>query len=88
MEVPVAGDQGDVVVQQAPVPAHVIDPDRAALVRKLVAVNQAAALQLNLSPELLATRRDLEQLAEGRRDVPVLIGWRRQIIGERLLAAL
>lgn len=64
------------------------DPDRAALVRKLVAVNQAAALQLNLSPELLATRRDLEQLAEGRRDVPVLIGWRRQIIGERLLAAL
>ena len=56
--------------------------------RKLVAVNQAAALQLNLSPELLATRRDLEQLAEGRRDVPVLIGWRRQIIGERLLAAL
>jgi ribonuclease D len=41
-----------------------------------------------LSPEVLATRRDLEQLAEGRTDVAVLRGWRRAVIGERMLAAL
>lgn len=64
------------------------DPAQMALVRKLAAVNQAIAGELNLSPEILATRRDLEQLAEGRRDVPLLSGWRRTVIGERLLAAL
>ena len=51
-------------------------------------MNQAIAAELNLSPEVLATRRDLEQLAEGRRDGPVLQGWRKAVIGDRLLAAL
>jgi hypothetical protein len=37
---------------------------------------------------VLATRRDLEQLADGRRDGALLNGWRRAILGERLLAAL
>ena len=39
-------------------------------------------------PEILATRRDLEQLADGRKDTAVMSGWRREVIGERLLAAL
>jgi hypothetical protein len=39
-------------------------------------------------PEVLATRRDLERLAEGARDGAVLRGWRRTQFGERLLAAL
>jgi ribonuclease D len=64
------------------------DPAQMALVKKLAAVNQATAAELSLSPEILATRRDLEQLAEGRRDVPMLSGWRRDIIGEKLLATL
>jgi len=64
------------------------DPSQSALVKKLIGLNQATAAELNLSPEVLATRRDLEQLADGRRDVPVLRGWRREVIGERLLAAL
>lgn len=64
------------------------DPARAALVRKLGTVNQSVAAALGMSPEVLATRRDLEQLADGRRDVAVLQGWRRQVIGEQLLAAL
>lgn len=63
-------------------------PEHMALVRKLGALNQSIAQDLGLSPEVLATRRDLEQLAEGDRDVPILHGWRRAIIGERLLAAL
>lgn len=64
------------------------DPVRTALVKKLATLNQAIAADLGLSPEVLATRRDLEQLAEGRRDVAMLRGWRRAVIGERMLAAL
>jgi ribonuclease D len=64
------------------------DPLKTALVKKLGALNQAVAADLGLSPEILATRRDLEQLADGRQDVAVLRGWRRGIIGDRMLAAL
>src|SRR5215472_1783170 len=64
------------------------DPVKAALVRKLSSISQATARELNLVPEVLATRRDLEQLAEGRRDSVLLTGWRRAVLGERLLAAL
>jgi len=64
------------------------DPLKAALVKKLGTLNQAVAADLGLSPEILATRRDLEQLVDGKRDVAVLKGWRRGIIGDRMLAAL
>jgi hypothetical protein len=37
---------------------------------------------------VLATRRELEKLAAGRRDVSLLRGWRAQVAGEKLLAAL
>jgi ribonuclease D len=64
------------------------DPAKTALVKKLAALNQSIAADLGLSPEVLATRRDLEQLADGRRDVGVLRGWRRSVVGDRMLAAL
>ena len=64
------------------------DPAATALFKKLATVHRAVAAELALSPEVLATRRDLEQLAEGGRDVAVLRGWRRAVLGERLLAAL
>jgi ribonuclease D len=64
------------------------DPAKAALVKKLGTLSQAVATELNLVPEVLATRRDLEQLADGRRDGALLNGWRRAVLGERLLAAL
>lgn len=64
------------------------DPQRSALLTKLAALQRARAAELGLSPEVLATRRDLEQLAAGRQDTPVLTGWRRAVIGERLLEAL
>ena len=71
------------------VPARIRpDPLKTALVKKLGALNQAIAADLGLSPEILATRRDLEQLADGREDVAVLKGWRRAVIGERMLAML
>lgn len=64
------------------------DPHKTALVKKLSTLHQSVATELNLPPEILATRRDLEQLADGRRDGAILSGWRREVIGERLLAAL
>jgi ribonuclease D len=64
------------------------DPVKGALVKKLAAVNQAVAAELDISPEVLTTRRDLERLAEGERNLPALRGWRRAVIGEKLLATV
>jgi ribonuclease D len=64
------------------------DPAKTALLKKLAALNQTIATELSLSPEVLATRRDLEQLADGRRDIGLLRGWRLAVVGERMLAAL
>ena len=78
-------------VSDPPPPPHTRmrpDPARAALVRKLANINQLIAQELNMSPEVLMTRRELEQLADGCRDLPVLRGWRRDTVGERLLEGL
>jgi ribonuclease D len=64
------------------------DPERNALVRKLGGISRGVAAELGVVPEVLATRRELELLADGRRDGGVLRGWRRAVLGERLLAAL
>jgi ribonuclease D len=64
------------------------DPVKAALVRQLGNTVQTVARELNLVPEVLATRRDLERLAAGRRDGALLQGWRLALLGERLLATL
>ena len=63
------------------------DPGQSALVKKLGAVNQAVATELGISPEVLATRRDLERLADGDQDIAALRGWRRAVLGEKLLRA-
>ena len=49
---------------------------------------QSVAADTGLTAEVLATRRDLTAMVRGARDVPPLAGWRREVIGERLLAAL
>ena len=64
------------------------DPERAALVRRLSGAVQATAGQLAISPEILATRRELEALAAGARDLDLLRGWRAEVIGAPLLALL
>jgi ribonuclease D len=48
----------------------------------------AIAGELDIQPEILATRRELAALARGARDLSVLAGWRRGVVGERLLAVL
>ena len=65
-----------------------LDPILTECVKKLGLVAKESALALGLSPEILATRRELEQLARGEREVSLLSGWRRAAVGEALLAAL
>ncbi len=46
------------------------------------------AAELAMQPEILATRRELAALARGERDVPAMQGWRRAVVGEKLVAAI
>jgi ribonuclease D len=62
-------------------------PQQLALVTKLMNVARETAQQAKINAELLATRRDVEQLVFARRTEHLLNGWRREIIGEPLLAA-
>lgn len=64
------------------------DPAYNTLVKKLSGVTQARAAEIGITAEVLATRRDLERLAGGDRVVAPLQGWRREVLGEQLLAAL
>jgi ribonuclease D len=64
------------------------DPEVTARVQRLAELTQRVGNELKLAPELLATRRDLERVVAGERDVAALQGWRQAVIGEALLAAL
>ncbi|MFI4913635.1 MAG: ribonuclease D [Steroidobacterales bacterium] len=64
------------------------DPAQIETVRRLAEVTQRAGRELGLAPEILATRRDMERLAAGEREGGPLSGWRREVIGQRLLQAL
>ncbi len=64
------------------------DPAFTAVVKQLGDITRQIATQLGISPELLATRRDLEALAQGDAAAAPLRGWRFAVVGERLRAAL
>ena len=58
-----------------------------ALVTKLMNLARETAQHAKINAELLATRRDVEQLVFAQRTEHLLSGWRREIIGEPLVAA-
>ena len=60
-------------------------PQEQARLKALSDTVKKIAEELKISPELLATRRDLQLLANGKTDIEPLKGWRRAIIGEALL---
>jgi len=62
-----------------------MDPPQRDAVRRVMQRLQERAEQQRISASLVATRRDLEQLVLGARDLPLLRGWRRQFIGDELL---
>lgn len=62
------------------------DPDQVARVTRLMSVVRKRAEEMKIAPELLATRRDIEQLVFSGRTQNIASGWRRSAIGEELLA--
>ncbi|HEY0940524.1 MAG TPA: ribonuclease D [Steroidobacter sp.] len=64
------------------------EPQQLAMVTKLMSFTRATAEELNISPELLATRRDVEQLVFSKRTDRLSSGWRKDVIGDRLIAKL
>lgn len=61
-------------------------PDKRA-VASLGKILSARAEELGIAAEILATRRELTTLLQGGRPARLLSGWRREVIGEDLLAA-
>ncbi len=64
------------------------DPAQVESVRALARLTQQTGREIGVAPEILATRRELERLVAGAREGGPLEGWRRDIIGTRLLQAL
>jgi ribonuclease D len=63
-------------------------PEQLRLQKALQARLASIAAELGIQPEVLATRRELVALARGERDVPAMTGWRKDVVGEKLLGAL
>jgi ribonuclease D len=63
-------------------------PEQLRVQKALQARLAAIAAELGIQPEVLATRRELAALARGARELPVLTGWRKAVVGVQLLAAL
>ncbi|MCY3767797.1 MAG: ribonuclease D [Gammaproteobacteria bacterium] len=57
-------------------------------VQAIMKVVREASKETGISQSLLASRGDIESIVRGRLDLPVLAGWRRVLVGERILACL
>jgi ribonuclease D len=62
------------------------ESEQLARVTKLMAFVRTQAEEMKIAPELFATRRDIEQLVFSGRAEGIGSGWRREVIGERLIA--
>lgn len=62
------------------------ESEQLARVTKLMSLVRTQAEQMQIAPELLATRRDVEQLVFSGRTDALRNGWRRDVIGERLIS--
>ncbi len=72
---------------------HKPDPESTGVLELLQAVLKARAASENIAPTLIATSNDLQALvdrknSDGEPDIPVMRGWRRQLVGETLLSVL
>jgi ribonuclease D len=61
------------------------EAEQLARVTKLMSFVRTQAEEMKIAPELLATRRDIEQLVFSGRTDTIGVGWRRAVIGERLM---
>ncbi|WBU65546.1 ribonuclease D [Paracoccus aerodenitrificans] len=60
-------------------------PGNAALGELLRVLLKAKAEAASVAPKLIATTSDLDAIAQGRRDVPALQGWRAEVFGHDAL---
>lgn len=61
------------------------EPQQLALVNRLLSIVRDEAQRNSIAPEILATRRDVEQLVFSGRSDHLVQGWRRDVIGARLV---
>ena len=59
--------------------------DEEALADCLMAVIHLSAQENQISPRCLCSRKDLDALIKGRRDLSILNGWRNELAGKQLL---
>lgn len=69
------------------------DPESTGIVELLQAVLKARAAEEGIAPTMLATSADLQTLVDAKQNrtalnVPILHGWRRQLVGDLLLQVL
>jgi ribonuclease D len=62
-----------------------LEPAQERLLKQLLARLREIATEAQVSAPMLATRKDVEALVRGRRDLALLQGWRRALAGEELL---
>ena len=65
-----------------------LTPQETAQLKRLQDRLRALGAELEIQPEVLATRRELTALLRGERRLPMLSGWRREVVGLPLLASL
>jgi ribonuclease D len=63
-------------------------PEQKAVIERLARLVDARAAELGVHAEILAPRGEIKALAMGERDAQSLLGWRREVIGEKLLEAI
>ena len=65
-----------------------LSPDQSALVDVMLALVRLSGEQNDLTPTVLATRKQLEKLVLGDRDAAVMQGWRKKLVGKQLVEFL
>lgn len=72
----------------SPSPRLQLSPEQEALVEAMLAVVHLRGSQMGVSPQTLASRKDLERLVAGDPDIPLLQGWRAALAGHEVQALL
>lgn len=62
-----------------------LTPEQECLADTLMAYLRLLAQENQISPASLSTRKEIEKMVRGKRDIPLLHGWRRHLAGEPLL---
>ncbi len=83
-------DAGNIPQQQHPVRKRFerLTNEQRNLGKKLMKALQSIGEEHHIDPGLIATRKTVNQLVAGERDVAVLKGWRNDLAGKKLLAII